>query len=289
MISGKKIFFYFFILSAFSNLSSWDLTTSVNISNFGFSREMSESSLGLAWGSTIEIVHDLDEQFQFSGGAIVDDVTGNRIDSRLIFRSPYIIVGMGPSIASFNKNQIQLKPAVNGIVLIKKDGIFSFSTEIYSTLGNLSDRKNDYSQLQTSLRLALNIPGAICTFIIENRQFTLFSTDSSSIIAKNTDIYSLYALEADLFKKSIPFHLILTLGYKNFKRLFPVNDSSGRTMMGIGSAFAGVGTVVDIGKKMRLNVTLDSGLYNFTLNDQLAITDLPDFLFNIELSLTYRF
>jgi len=289
MIKKNKIYFCFLLSVTICRLSALDLSSSFNIGNFGFDNDMSNSSMGVLWGSSIIAEQKISDNFIFSGGAVADDVSGNRMESRIIFNSSYFIVGLGPSVASVNNGQFQLKPALNGFVTIKKDGKFSFSTEIYSTMGNLSDRENDYSQLEASIALSLNIPGALCTFTVESRQFSQFSIDSLSVISKTTDRYSNYELEADLHKKNIPFHVILTLGYKNHKRLFPVNDPSGRTMMGIGTAFIGAGTRVNIGKKIVLQAGIDSGLYNFTLSEELSPTDLPAYLFDLHTTFTYRF
>lgn len=289
MIQKKIIFFYLIFIYNTYTISSLNLTTSFNIGNLGFSSDMNESSQGVIWGTSIIAEEKLNEIYYFSGGVVFDDVSGNRIESLLSYNSKYIELGMGPTLASINNSQLQLKPGIKGLLTVKKVGKFDLTTEIYSTLGNLSDSESDYSQLETSLELAINIPGAICTFIISNRQFTQFSTDSSSLVSKTSDSYSTYALEADIYKKNIPFHLFLTLGYKSVKRVFPTNDSEGRELAGIGSIFIGMGTRVSIGKRMLLNASIDSGLYNFSLNDEATITDLPAYLFDSSLSFTYRF
>lgn len=290
MYKKNKLFFCFlFFLLYQSRLIALDLSTNFNITNLGFNNNMNSSSLGLLWGGSIIAEQEVTDNFFFSGGIIANDVSGNRMESRLIFKSNYFIVGLGPALASLNNGQIQLKPALSGFLAIKKDGKFSFSTELYSTLGNLSDRENDYSQLETSIALSLYIPGAICTFSAAAYQFTKFSIDDLSTISKSTDKLNNFKLEADLYKKNIPFHLIITLGYKSYKRLFPQNDSAGRTMMGIGSVFFGAGTSVNIGKNMILHGGVDSGIYNFTLSDVPAPDELPAYLFNIHTTFTYKF
>ncbi len=289
MIQKKYIIFYIFIIYNTYTISSLDLTTSFNIGNLGFSSDMSESAQGVIWGTSIIAEEKLSEIYFFSGGAIVDDVSGNRLESVLTYNGKYIELGMGPALASINNSQLQLKPAIKGILTIKKVGKFNLTTEIYSTLGNLSDSDTDYSQLETSLELAINVPGAICTFMFSNRQFTQFLTDSSFPVSKISDRYSTYALETVIHKKNIPFHLILTMGYKSYKRIFPTSDSEGRELAGIGSVFIGAGTRVSIGKKMFLNASIDSGLYNFSLSDEVTISDLPAYLFDLSLSFTYRF
>lgn len=289
MFHKKSLFFFIFLLINIINISALDLTAGFNIGNLGFNIDRSSSSMALIWGTSIVAEHKIDANFHFSGGFFIDDITGMRIDSQLRYKSRYFEIGVGPSIASINNNQIQIKPAINGFVQVKIDGLFFLSTEIYSTIGNLSDLAADYSQLQTTLSLGFYIPGAICILSAENKQFSQFNRDSSSIESKTTDLYSIYKLEADIHKKNIPFHLILAFGYRDLQRIFPANDPDGRTLAGVGSAFIGVATKIDLGKRFILNAGIDSGIYNFTLSDVITPDELPIYLFNTFISLTYKF
>ena len=289
MFKKKSILFYLLIVLNLQILSSLELSTTFNIGNMGFDIDRTTSVPALNWGINFIAKYNINEQFLFSGGVIVDELTGNRLETQLSYNSKYFQVGIGPSLASFNNSQLQLKPALNGYATFKVDGQLYLRSEIYSTIGNLSDPNTDYSQLYASLSFGLHIPSAICTFSVDSKQFTQFNIDSSSVLSKTSDIYSTYKLEADIHKKGIPFHLILTLGYKNIQRFFPLNDPLGRTMAGIGSAFIGIASNVEITKRISLNAGLDSGLYNFTLSNEIAPTDLPLYLFKTYLTFTYTF
>jgi len=289
MINQKKLFFYLFLIINTFFLFPLDLSTSFNIGNMGFTNDVTASQQGIVWGANVIAEHQIDNQFLFTGKLNIDEVTGNRIDSRLTFIHKYFQIGLGPSLAAINNGQFQLKPAINALVSVKKDGLFHMTAEIYSTIGNLSDPLTDYSQLESSLAFGLNIPGAISTFSIANKQFTYFDRDAASTISKTTDLFSLYQLQSDIHKKNIPFHLILTLGYKSIERIYPVSDAMGRTKAGIGSAFIGLGTRINIGKKIILSAGLESGLYNFSLSDEITAADLPSFLFNAFTSVKYEF
>ncbi len=272
-----------------SSFYGLDLTTSFNIGNLGLQKNMASSTPGMIWGSSILVEQKINEQFFFMGGIIVDDIIGNKLDSRISYKTTYLELGLGPSMASINNDQFQLKPALNGYIEIKKEGYFFISGEIYSTIGNLSDSVKDYSQLSTTLSLGLYIPGAICIFSFGNEQYSTFNTSITSVVSKTTDLNSFYQLEADLYKKNVPFNLILKMGYKSFKRIFPANDVEGRTIAGIGSVFIGLGTRINIGRKIVLEAGIDSGLYNFTLSDVLNTPDIPVFIFDTNISFKYKF
>jgi hypothetical protein len=289
MHCNKFFFFSYIIFFSLQNVFSLDLTADFNISNMGLDLDKTSSQMASVWGTFISAEQKINNDFLFNAAVFVDDVTGNRLDTSLTFLSKYFILGAGPSIAFFNDSQYQLKPAINAFALFKKEGSFFLSTGYYTTLGNLSNPDSDYSQVMTHISFGLTIPGAICTFSIENKQFSWFETDSSSTVSKTTDTYSIYQMEADIYKKNIPFHILIAMGYKEIQRIYPVDDSEGRSSAGVGSLFIGAGTIINFNNNKIFKVRLDSGLYNFTLSDEIAITELPDYLFNLKASFTYRF
>ena len=289
MTANKIIFFTLILSFNIGLLQALDLSSTFNIGNLGFSSNNTSSTPHVIWGVSVTGKEDISDSIAFSGSVINDEISGNRLDSRLIFKSTYVIVGIGPSIATFNNGQLQPKPAINAIATVQKEGVFFLTSEIYSTFGNLSDPANDYSQLETSIALGFNVPNAICTFSFRNKQYTQFHTDSSALVAKTTDLQTLYQMEADIHKKNIPFHLLITLGFKSIQRLFPSNDPAERSLAGIGSAFIGVGTIVKISKTLVLQAGIDSGLYNFSLSEELTPEELPLYLFNTFLTATYTF
>ncbi len=287
LINRKYPLFIIIMLFNSVSLFSLDLNVDFNLGNLGFTNERSESTIGVIWGTKVSLNHQISENFLLSGGIIIDEIYGNKIDSNIAFTSKYINIGIGPSLAAINNSQIQIKPALNGYFTVKKDGLIFFTSKIYSTFGNLSDRINDYSQLETTLEIGFYIPNALCRFTINSKQFSLFVHDSSSIVEKTSDIYSIYRLEADIHKKNMPFHLIISFGYRDLQRIFPINDTKEKA--GIGSAFIGVKTKFTIRKKIELTFGIDSGLYNFSLSDEIAPSDLPVFLFNSFASFRYIF
>lgn len=280
-----------FILFTFCGrfIYSLDVNIAYNMGNLGFSSDRGSSELSVDWGASINAAEKINDFLHFYGGVISDEISGNRLSTAIVVESTFFIVGMGPCISSFNNNQLQLKPGINGYAAVKKNEVFLFEAGIYSTLGNLSDQKNDYSQIAASLSFRLYIPGGVCTFSYSNRQFSKFITDSNSATTETTDTFSTYMLEADIYNNNFPFHLLLSLGYKNIKRIFPINDTAERTMSGIGSVFIGVGTSIKISARIYLKAGVESGLYNFTLSKEIAPSDLPDYLFNAYAAFTYKF
>lgn len=289
MFKNKSLFFYILIFFTLQNSYSLNLTTSFNLGNLGFNRDSSSSEMATTWGTEFLAKQSVDKNFSLIGGLIIDDITGNRMDSKLVFSGRYFQIGLGPSIASFNNSLYQVKPGINGSFLVKKEGSFFLMTKLYSSIGNLSDQYSDYSQMTTYLAFGFYVPGALCTFSVENKQFSRFETKSDSTISKTTDVYYAYQLEADIHKKNIPFHIVMTMGYKDLQRIFPEADPSGRSTAAVGSVFIGIGTIINFNRHIMFRATAENGLYNFSYNDEIANTDIPDYLFNIKSSLVYKF
>lgn len=287
MIFSRRIIVVLLFFSTALSLSSLDLEAGFFIGNMGFNRDMNSNSTSLIWGFTAGAREKINDTFSVSGNIVRDDIMGHRMDSSLIFTSPYVLLSLGPSFATINNSSLEIKPALNGSVSIRKEGLISFTAEMYSTLGGLSDRDSDYTQTSGSLSLGFRIPGAICTFSAESRHYTRYSDSSSSSSSVTEDIQSTYMLEADMFKKNIPFNLLISLGYISTRRIFPSDDPDSRDNAGIGTIFIGAGTKVRIGKKINLKVLLDSSLYSFSLSDTLSASDIPVYLFRVQTVFTY--
>lgn len=289
MIFSRRTIPSLFILLFTFSLGALDLEAGFFIGNMGFNSNIQSNDMSVTWGFETKATQRISDDFTFSGGILRDDIMGNRMDSRIQFNSPYILLSVGPSIATINNSSLELKPAINGSVTIRKEGLISFSVEMYSTLGGLSDKDSDYAQTRGSIALGLNIPGAICTFSVDSRHYSRYNENSVSSASITEDIQSTYMMEADLFKKNIPFNLLISLGYISTKRIYPADDPDTRDMAGFGTVFIGAGTKVRINRKIELKALLDSSLYSFSLSDTLGVSDIPPYLFRIQTVFTYRF
>lgn len=281
----QKITAAVFLMAAPASLFPGDFRTGFSAGNLSFGKDSLSDSSSFQWGAYSEFSYNVEDRLNLSGSVVKDDLSGNRLDTALSFETAYAGISLGPSFASFNNSQSEMKPGINGSVYIRKQGLISFSADMYTTLGKLADPSYDYSQSRTGIELSVKIPGALTTFSIVNSRYSRFSGNAAS---ETSDIKTVYQLETAMFKEEIPFQLILSLGYKSMKRLFPADDPLSRVSSGFGSVFVGAGTVVMIGKKMELEILLDSGLYSFPLGG-LTYNDLPGYLFELSSSFSYRF
>lgn len=262
------------------SLGATELTASFNLGNLGFDRNATSAQQALQWGTAGGVLYQIDERISLSAEILRDDLTGYRMNGTFSYTTPYGGISIGPSFSSFNNGQGEVKPGINGTLSVGVQGVFCFEASMYTSLGEISQREYDYDQKDIFIKSGFNIPGAITTLSLERKQYRRYEGDLSSWTADRT---SRYALMTDLYKKNIPFHLLLDLGYKSTER----ESSSGYA--GIGSVFIGVGTLFNIGSRMELTLTMDSGLYSFSLSDSISPEEISPFLFEIASSITYRF
>jgi len=277
-----------FFIVAVPHAFSIDLTTAFSIGNGGFSKDPLLSELAPVWGFMSGISFKANENISVSGELFRDDLAGNMMNSRLIYTNSYFQISIGPSFAAFNNKDRRLKPGINSSISVRKEGLIGFTASFYTTLGGFSDRESDYVQKRTNLSLDLNIPGALCTFSFNSGFFSRYGT-YSSYLSLTKDIESVYKLEADLYKEGIPFDLLISLGYKNNKRLYPTNDAEGRDKASYGHLFFGVGTSIRIGEKLVLRAMIENSLYSLSLSESLPPESIPAYLFKVDTEVVYRF
>lgn len=269
-------------------LASADITTGFTLSNGGFNTDPQSADLSLVWGFSTGTGYDINDLLSASVEVSREDLTGNFINSRLSYTGTHVLISAGPSFAFLNNGESRIKPAINSSAAVRKEGLFCLSASYFSTIGGLSDRDSDYTQSQVNVSLSLNIPGAICTFSFENSQFSRYG-DYSNYLSLTKDGRSVYQMEADLYRKNIPFNLLISLGYKSNRRVFPSDDADSRDTAAYGHIFVGAGTIVRIGKKFELKALMDYSLYSFSLSGDLPADIIPDFLFKVETEFIYKF
>ena len=82
-----------------------------------------------------------------------------------------------------------------------------------NSTGNLLSEDGDYLQERNYLSVGFHVPNAICSVNILTRRFA-----EKTAIEEIADQITEYSFSADIYRKNVPFKIVLTFGLQDLSR-----------------------------------------------------------------------
>ncbi|MGM0674073.1 MAG: hypothetical protein ACQETQ_05190 [Spirochaetota bacterium] len=261
-----------------------EVDASVGAGNIGFffDRQSEDSDLG---GGTflpdghLTLSETVLDGFIISGTFEHDRILSNTFALTFGYEGQTIEVAAGPFLGFFVDfdNPEVVKPGVTTKLRTElwEAGFVSLRSDI--TLDpELSTKTDDFRQFRLDARAGFYLPNIITSF--EYERASLFTTDGDR---RSEDRRREYAVQTEVFRKNIPYRILLRFALRNELREF---RDGAKHAFGAGIFTPGITYRVD--SQVRLNASLENGVYVFGREDLLGEVEPDRYFFRAQLGCT---
>ncbi|MBN1518934.1 MAG: hypothetical protein JW923_02470 [Spirochaetales bacterium] len=163
------------------------------------------------------LIESFSDSFSLETSFIMDPIVHSILRSVVSYESGYITVSAGPLLGLFNTIKTPVKAGISAGLRFDLPGIVFLGANVDSSLGATISAEGDYSQEMARLSLGWYGHNVIYTASILTRRF-LWGGTSGDLY---TDMSNTYSFSLDMFNKTSPYHLTVTLGYEDLSRTYP--------------------------------------------------------------------
>jgi len=269
-------------------LQATDIETTLYFGNIGFLTTSAEPIAAATnfpatnwnYGATIKYVEQFSESFTFEALYATDPVLRHMIKGLLGYQTGILTIKGGPILGVFNSASLPIKGGMTVGISLRLPGIFFVEFSSEASLGAGLYTTGDYIQEAGRLAAGFYVPNAICAASIHTKKYYEAITASDHKIDTSTD----YNFNIDVFKKGVPYRLIIDLGYVDLSRTYP-DGSIDR----LGNIIIGSRVNANLLPALSLHLGAEASVFSFGM-DSLALRgpDSTALLFQVSLGLTYR-
>ena len=220
----------------------------------------------LPMGFSLYASEKLQEELTLNTEYAYDEVLRNILTGLVTYDGNLFSFGVGPFLGFFNTNQLWPKVGVASVFKIEWPGIAFVQLWLDNSTGNLLSEDGDYLQERNYLSVGFHVPNAICSVNILTRRFA-----EKTAIEEIADQITEYSFSADIYRKNVPFKIVLTFGLQDLSREW--TDASGSTTHSMYSLFLGTRFDIEINDAWDLMFDVDSSIYSFGGDELLGISN----------------
>ena len=237
----------------------WDIVTPIQGSAY-------PSNLWM-YGGEISVVESLGEGFRLETNYVTDPVLRHVLSSLVSYEAGLVKLAVGPVLGAFNSAQTPLKAGISAGLRVDIPGLVFVSVRADSSMGAGLMTTGDYAQELGELSGGWYVRNAICTLTLATRKFYIVPSPGDVI----ADASNRYSFSVDVHKKGVPYRILASLGYEDFRRTY-----ADATVDRLGTLFLGARINADIGPRLTLIFDLESGVYTFGMDALAARGPDPD-------------
>jgi len=230
--------------------------------NLGFqtSRTVDDTSFPGAnyfWGLSVYGTQSISDAISIETSFYMDPILRNTTYTLFNYKADFLTVGFGPFFGLFNDATTLMKSGISTSVRLEVPGILYFSLRSDSSIGGELVQSGDYLQSRNDISCGLYLPNAILALSLNSRSFEQ-KTDAADIIDSLTE----YSLSTDVYKKNIPYHVIVTVSYQTLSRSF-IDSSATTTSATLNSVILGAEVDLTISSSLLVKAGIEGNVYSF--------------------------
>jgi hypothetical protein len=230
----------------------------------------------LFWGVSLYGTQAVTDDISFLTGFYSDPVLRNTTYTLFSYSTQFFTIGFGPFFGLFNSTSTLLKSGISTSVKLELPGIIFASFRSDSSIGGELVQVGDYMQTRNDISFGVHLPNAICTLSLDSSSFEQKSTAALDIV----DSLTVYSFSTDIYKKNIPYRLIVTVSYQSLVRSY---ISTAVTESSLNSVVLGMETNISLSPSVLLTAGIEGNLYSFGMGT--LVGSAEDFLFQTSLGL----
>jgi hypothetical protein len=229
------------------------------LGNLGFASTMTEADAAFPgadyfWGLSLYGSQAISDAISIETGFYSDQILRNTSYTLFSYHANFLTIGFGPFFGLFNDWTTLMKSGISTSVRIEVPGVVFLSFRSDSSIGGELVTVGDYQQVRNDISCGVYLPNAICTLSLNSRSFGQ-KTATDEVV----DSLSEYSFSTDIFKKNVPYRLIVTIAAQGLTRTF-VGSGAYATL---DSVILGTEVDLTITKDILANVGIEGNVYSF--------------------------
>ncbi|MGA2975763.1 MAG: hypothetical protein ABSF77_10690 [Spirochaetia bacterium] len=264
MLRSKNLLFSMALLALVSGAASGlDLGVEGWLGNLGFSNDRTVTDLTMPgsdyfWGLSLYGTQSITDAISFETGFYSDPILRNTCYTLFGYHEKILSVGVGPFFGIFNDAGTLLKSGISTAVRLELPGIVFVSFRSDSSIGGELVQIGDYLQSRNDISFGVYLPNAICTLSLNSSTFQQKAAASDVI-----DSLTVYAFSTDIYKKNVPYRLIVTFSYQSLARSFV--ETAATTTASLNSVIIGTEIDITLAHSLLLQAGIEGNVYSFGL------------------------
>jgi hypothetical protein len=240
--------------------SALDLGLSAWAGNLGFrtdrvATDTTFPGAGYFLGMSLYGSQQITDTIGFETGFYSDQVLRNTSYTLFSYSAKILSVGIGPFFGLFNDPGTLLKSGISTAVRLELPGIAFVSFRSDSSIGGELVEVGDYLQERNDISLGFYVPNAICTVSLNARKFAQRTADATVI-----DRLTEYAFATDIFRKNVPYRLLVTFAYQSLEKSWVAATTTSATL---NSLVIGSQLSVSLSDTVLLQAGMEGTVYSF--------------------------
>ncbi len=213
----KLLLIMFLCCAILLPLSALELGVFFDMGNMSFKEEplssTTFSSNKFPWGIAVQGNQLVGDGLNVDFGYKNDRTMNHLAFGTFTYTGDFFSMGAGPAFGLFNSPERLLQPGIATNFRIEWPGLTFLRFDLLSSIGAKMSSLGDYNQNQSSISLGFYIPNAICSLNMVQKSYEeMVSIDDE--LQDSLNSMTEYSFKSEIYKKNIPFKLLIGLLYR---------------------------------------------------------------------------
>ncbi|MBN1835870.1 MAG: hypothetical protein JW820_08460 [Spirochaetales bacterium] len=253
-------------------LPALELGGSFRFDNLGFTTDRiatdtTFTGLDYFWGGELHLTHELSDALSLEAGFARDDILRHLAYALFEYRLDYFRLGLGTFLGTFNSTSQLLNSGIITSIGLELPGVAFVRFRSDNSIGGRMVETGDYLQERSDISLGFYVPNVICSLNLQTRSFTQKQGSSLEVV----DSLTIYSFKTDIYRKNLPFRILLTFGYQTLAKKF-IDGATDPTNT-LNSIILGAQLDLNVSRCLSLDFALDSGIYSFGQDQLLGVSN----------------
>lgn len=274
---------------AFSHLQAFEVSTEFQIGNLGFAKDRNSDATDypqqFPWGLSLYGSEEISGELGVDIGFYFDQTLKNISYTNLRYTQRFFTLGVGPFFGFFNSSSSILKPGISTSVRLDFPGLIFVEFRADSSIGGRLVQAGDYLQERSDVRAGFYVLNAIANVGLFTKSYT-YRTEKKEII----DSFTEYSFSTDIFRKNVPYKVLLTFAYQNRGKSFTDVSTQEATVHDLNSLVLGTRIDFTLTQYMSIMMDLESSIYNWGSAGDVLLTfptaGISAYYFNVTAGVT---
>ena len=223
------------------------------------------------WGLSLYGSQQITDTLGFETGFYSDPVLRNTAYTLFDYSEKILSVGIGPFFGFFNDTGTLLKSGISTAIRVELPGIAFVSFRADSSIGGELVTVGDYLQERNDISFGFYVPNAICTLSLDQSKFEQLQSTATVV-----DSLTEYSFSTDIFRKNVPYRLLVKLAYQSLSKSFIAATTSSATL---NSVVIGGQLSLTVSSTVLFQAGMDGAVYSFGTGTLLGSAPSLPFLF----------
>jgi hypothetical protein len=248
------------------------------IGNLNFAKDRTASTTTFdgsvyPWGFSISGIQPISETLGMEIGFLKDPVLRNVAFTLFNYNNNFVSIGVGPVFGFFNSKTAILQSGLATNVKFEFPGLLFIQFNSENTIGGRLVENGDYIQERSDIILGFYVKNAICSLNLLSKKYTQKS-GSIEII----DAFSEYSFKTDIYKKNVPYNILISFAYQNRTKTFTSDPIVKHTL---NSVILGTTFNIFVSNMVSITTNLESNVYTFGQNALVGVFASDIYLFKL--------